>query len=286
MKKLFTAIALLGVITACNPKKEVQKAPEESVSIVSIGGAITETLFALGVGESVKAIDITSTYPERTQSIAQLGHLSAISIENVLSFNPTLILATQDQNSGIDLFSQLKESNAPLQTINAPLSVEDAKVLISNVGEAINKKEEAAILVAGIDSDLTQLSEFLSHQLQSPKVLFIYSRGSNMLMVGGKNTGADVMIKLAGGINVAESIDGFKPLSPEALIQYNPDVILLFDSGLESLNGLDGVLKMPGVMETNAGKNNKIVAMDGHYLMGFGPRVGKAAIELAQKIRE
>lgn len=286
MKKLFTAIALLGVITACNPKNEVQKAPEETVNIVSIGGAITETLFALGVGENVKAIDVTSTYPEKTQSIAQLGHLSAISIENVLSFNPTLILATQDQNSGVELFSQLKESNAPLQTINAPLSVEDAKSLISNVGDAINKKEEAAILVAGIDSDLTHLNEFLSHQSQSPKVLFIYSRGSNMLMVGGKNTGADVMIKLAGGINVAETIDGFKPLSPEALIQYNPDVILLFDSGLESLNGLDGVLKMPGVMETNAGKNNKIVAMDGHYLMGFGPRVGKAAIELAQKIRE
>jgi len=107
--------------------------------------------------------------------------------------------------------------------------------------------------------------------------LFIYARGANMLMVSGTGTPIDAMIHLAGGTNAVTGFADFKPLTPEAVITANPDVILLFDSGAESVSGIEGVLKLPGVSKTNAGKNKKIITMDGGLLTNFGPRTGEAA---------
>ncbi|HTN17434.1 MAG TPA: ABC transporter substrate-binding protein, partial [Chitinophagaceae bacterium] len=92
------------------------------------------------------------------------------------------------------------------------------------------------------------------------------------------------MIKLAGGENAVSGFEDFKPLTPEALLNANPDVILMFTSGLESLGGMDGLLKVPGIAMTNAGKKKQVIEMDGQYLTGFGPRLGKAIAELSKKL--
>ena len=285
MKKIIYLLAVILVV-ACNKKEHNSNATTKSApSIISIGGATTETIFALGAGQHVKAVDVTSTYPNQVHTLPKLGHLSNISFENALSFNPTNIISIDDQ-SGTSLFEQVKQSSTPLNLVKAPQSVDDTKALITEIGAVLQKEEEAEALIKIIDADLAALNDYLSSQQEdAPRVLFIYSRGSDMLMVGGSGTTADAMITLAGGENVGNSFEGFKPLSPEAVIRDNPDVILLFNSGLESLDGIEGVLKMPGIAETNAGKNKKIVAMDGHYLLGFGPRVGEAALELAKNIR-
>jgi iron complex transport system substrate-binding protein len=94
----------------------------------------------------------------------------------------------------------------------------------------------------------------------------------------------DKMITLAGAENAATGFNDFKPLTAEAMVAANPDVILLFDSGLQSLGGIEGLLKVPGVAQTNAGKNRKVIVMDGQLLTGFSPRVITAIKELSQKI--
>ena len=103
-------------------------------------------------------------------------------------------------------------------------------------------------------------------------------------MVAGQRTQLDEMIKLAGGENAVSGFEDFKPLTAESLVAANPDVILLFDSGLSSLGGIDGLLEVQGIGQTNAGKNRKVVEMDGQFLTGFGPRLGEAILELAKKI--
>jgi len=120
---------------------------------------------------------------------------------------------------------------------------------------------------------------------KKPKVLFIYARGAGNLMVAGSGTPLHSMIELAGAENAASALTDFKPLTPEALLTTNPDVILMFDKGLQSLGGVDGLLKIEGIATTNAGKNKKVVTMDGQYLSGFGPRVGDAVVELHNKLQ-
>src|SRR5690606_35025935 len=115
------------------------------------------------------------------------------------------------------------------------------------------------------------------------KILFVYARGTGTMMVAGENTSVDKIIGLSGNKNAVTGFKDFKPLTTEALVAANPDAILLFNSGMESISGVEGILQVPGVAMTNAGKNRKIIAMDGLYLTGFGPRVGKAIVELAEK---
>jgi len=95
----------------------------------------------------------------------------------------------------------------------------------------------------------------------------------------------DKMFLLTGNKNAVTGFTEFKPLTAESLLAANPDVLVLFSSGLESVDGPAGLLKIPGVANTNAGRNKKIISMDGQLLTGFGPRLGKAALELAQKIK-
>lgn len=112
-----------------------------------------------------------------------------------------------------------------------------------------------------------------------------------MLMVAGKNTFAEYMIELAGGKHLVKEFESFKPLTPEALVQYQPEVILMFDSGLASLEtdkekntALEQLFEVPGMAGTPAAQNKRVVTMDGLYLSGFGPRASQAVLELAQKI--
>src|SRR5690606_33743928 len=105
------------------------------------------------------------------------------------------------------------------------------------------------------------------------------------MMVAGQNTPLDAVINLAGGVNAAQGFEDFKPFTPEALLEANPDAILMFDSGLQSIGGAEVILNIEGVGQTNAGKNKKIIAMDGQYLSGFSPRLGDAVLELNQKLR-
>ena len=92
------------------------------------------------------------------------------------------------------------------------------------------------------------------------------------------------MISIAGGQNAVSDFESFKPLTAEAIVSANPDVILMFTTGAQSLNGV--FENVPGIMQTNAGKNKQIITMDGQYLAGFGPRTGEAALELNQKLSE
>jgi iron complex transport system substrate-binding protein len=100
------------------------------------------------------------------------------------------------------------------------------------------------------------------------------------MMVAGENTPMEKMMVLAGGQNAVKGFENFKPLTPEGLISANPDYILLFTSGLESLGGKEGILKIEGIEKTKAGQQKNIIALDGALLSGFGPRVGEAVLEL------
>lgn len=285
MKKLAAFALLLLTIVSCNQKKEQNTEEQETTAqkerIISLNGAITEILADLGEQENIIGVDVTSTYPENIKETAKdLGHTSKISIESIMSLKPTIIYAN-DKDIKDDFKSQLKNSGIRLELIKQEYTVDGTKEMIKAVAKTLNNTNYEA-LITKIDQDLAGITKFE----KTPKVLFIYARGASTLLVAGDETPVNNVIALAGGQNAITEFKDFKPLTPESLLNSNPDYILMFTSGLQSMGGIDGVLQIEGINQTNAGKNKKVIAMDGQLLGGFGPRVGQAAKELNNLLSE
>lgn len=287
MKKFFTVLALAIVVASCNKKEENKTTTTETDTvateiktdrIVSLNGAVTETLASLDVAGNIVGRDVTSTYPADLKA-TDLGHVRSITAESILALQPSVVFGTtKDVNPNLN--EQLKKANIPLVLIDQEYSIDGSKKLITEVATKL-KKDNYQPLLDNISIKMATVKAFD----KKPKVLFIYARGAGNLMVAGSGTPLHSMIELAGAENAAAALTDFKPLTPEALLTTNPDVILMFDKGLQSLGGVDGLLKIEGIATTNAGKNKKVVTMDGQYLSGFGPRLGDAVVELHNKLQ-
>ncbi|WP_312394682.1 ABC transporter substrate-binding protein [Chryseobacterium sp.] len=289
MKKFILAASVLVAVYSC--KKETgaktetttevsSETPKSNNKIVTLNGGITEIVAALGHEKEIVATDVTSTYPESLKTTAKnLGHMRSMTIEPIMSVNPTLILAS-DKDINPELMGKIKASGIKTETFKQEFTVDGTKKLIADVAKAIGNTDYQK-LTDKIDADLKQVQPIA----KKPKVLFIYARG-NMLMVSGTKTPMDALIGLAGGQNAVTDFEDFKPLTPEAVVKANPDVLFFFSSGLESAGGNEGALKMPGVSQTNAGKNKNIIAMDGGLVSGFGPRLGEAVLGLNKLLVE
>ncbi len=256
-------------------KKEVKPA-----RIVSLKGSFSEVLASFKLTDKIVGTDVTSTYPKEVASLPKLGHNRNISVESILSLNPSIIIIDPTDVKK-ETVEQLQSSEAKILLVEQKYSPEGTKEMIQYLANEL--KVDAAVvseLNQKLDDDIAKV-QLLENK---PKVLFIYARGAGTLMVAGENTQMQAMIELAGGENAVSGFESFKPLTNEALISANPDAILMFSSGKESLNGEEGVLAIPGISETTAGKNKNIIALEGQYIAGFGPRLGQAAIELNKEL--
>jgi iron complex transport system substrate-binding protein len=273
-RNLFVITLFCTLFTSCK-NNENQIIDITDHRIISLSGSITEILAELGFQQQIIGVDVTSTYPQDIKQQAKdLGHVNGLSIENIIALQPTLVLASE--NLKPELINSLKGAKIQVKIITKEESISGTKKFIKDVAQAIGDDSAYVKLVEQIDADAAGLQQFET----KPKVLFIYARGAGTLMVAGKNTPMEKMIAIAGGENAVNDFEDYKPLTSESLIQTNPDYILLFEKGLESLGGIDGLLEIQGISQTNAGKNRKVITMDGALLSGFGPRVGKAAKEL------
>ncbi len=252
--------------------------------IITLGTVITETTDALGFGKSIVATDVTSEYPAYVKQLPKVSRNRAVSVEGLMQFSPDLVLALEGDISKTVVL-QLKKAGIKLVTIQQEYSVKGAEKMIRTVANALEVPAKGEELIKISNEKVQQaLQKVKANNKKSQKVLFVYARGAGNMTIAGKGTNIDAMIELAGGKNAVQEFASFKPYSTEALIKANPDVILLFDFGVSSLGGSESILKMPGVALTNAGKNKKIVSVNGPLMVGFSSRLGDAIIDLHTKI--
>jgi serine protease len=258
----------------------VDAAPPEA-RIVSVGGAVTETVFALGDGARVVGTDSSSTHPPEATRRPQVGYLRALSAEGVLALRPTLLLTTTDAGPP-PVLRQLREAGVRVEMIPAQHGAEGARARVRAIAALLHREREGAALEARMDLALQALP---APREPRPRVLFIYARGAGAANVAGRETAADAIISLAGGMNAVQGYANYRPLTPEALVAAAPDAILLTTRGLQSLGGRAAVLAMPGVGATPAGRTGRVIDVDDLLLLGFGPRVGEAAAALSAGLR-
>ncbi|MEM6396650.1 MAG: ABC transporter substrate-binding protein [Bacteroidota bacterium] len=286
-------VAVLGLaqFTACGSGAETTEEQAENDApkaerIVSLSGTLTEILYALDMGDRIVGVDITSVYPEdKTAELPRLGHMNQLNTEALLELEPDLVIYEATERGAPEAIGQLESAGITVAAIETDHTLENPINVTNQLADLLDV-EEASVskLTDRLSSERKQLNSIVDAAETNPRVLFIYARGMGRLMVAGNETSASAMIDLAGGQNAITSFPNFEALTPEALVEAQPDVILMFTSGLASLDGKEGLQQIPGVSATPAYKNDRIVTMEGLYLTGFGPRSTQAAIELAESL--
>jgi iron complex transport system substrate-binding protein len=207
-----------------------------------------------------------------------------LSAESLASFFPDLVLAPEGDVSK-ELRYQLKVAGIRLVTFRQEYSTAGAEKLITQVAAVLNNPVKGQELVLKLRKQLEALQPGIrASSKPALKVLFIYARGTGTMTVAGNGSSLASIIELAGGINAVKEFTEFRPYSAEMLVRANPDVILMFDFGLSSLGGVEGLLDLPGMAATKAGRNKRIVQMDGQLLVNFSVRLPEAMETLHNKL--
>lgn len=248
------------------------------IRIVTAGSVVTETVCALGDCDKIVASDRTSLYPAHIQSLPSIGYRSSINAEGILSLRPDLVIVEKDYVDEAVL-SQLRSSRIAIVMVEQQFSFEGAKETIEVIAKALNRNAEGEGLITKIEGELAEAQSWVAQSKESPKVLGVHNRGTALVNIAGEKTFTDIF-PYVGATNAIKGVKGYKSLNSEALIASNPDYILFFDSGLQSLGGVAGALKIQGVAQTTAGKKKQIIAIEGIKLSNFGPRFGEAVKEL------
>lgn len=248
------------------------------IRVITAGSVVTETVCALGDCDKIVASDRTSLYPAHIQSLPSIGYRSAINAEGILSLQPDLVIVEKDYVDEAVL-SQLRSSRVTIVSVEQKYSFEGTKEAIRGIGKALNRNAEAEQLIAKIEGELAEAQSWVAQSKTTPRVLGVHNRGTALVNVAGEKTFADIF-PFVGATSAIKGVQGYKALNSEALIASNPDYILFFESGLESLGGVNGALKIQGVAQTTAGRKKQIIAVEGIKLSNFGPRLGEAVKEL------
>jgi iron complex transport system substrate-binding protein len=275
-------IRILGLLFILVP---FMAAADSPTRIVSVGGALTETVYALGAGDLVVGSDTTSYFPKAAGETPKVGYMRALSAEGILSLNPDLVILSNESGPPA-VIEQLKSAGTNMLSLKAGRTVEDVKQNIQLIGQAISKEPEATNLIAEIDGQAEKLKTAVANLEGRKRVLFILQHSGGAPLVAGQNTAAASIIELSGAVNAVTGYDGYKPLSPESATALAPEVILVTLQGLQQIGGMESVKNIPGIHLTPAAMQGNIIDMDALLLLGFGPRTPAAALELNRRVKD
>lgn len=248
--------------------------------IVSIGGSLTEIVYALGEEARLVARDTTSVYPEAALALPDVGYIRALSPEGVLSVDPTLIL-TLEGSGPPDAIEVLRKASVPVVDVPETFDREGILEKIRIVGEVLGVEDKASELARQADADIRAAEAATAGIDDREKVLFVLALQDGRILASGTGTAADGIIGMAGGINAVTGYHGYKQVSDEAVITAAPDIVLVMDRGGDHQTRAAELLAQPAIAQTPAGRDGRIVSVDGARLLGFGPRTGSAIRELS-----
>ncbi len=250
--------------------------------IVTLGGAVTEIVFALDRGEDVVAVDSTSEYPAAAADLPDVGYVRALSAEGILALNPSVVLASADAGP-LNVIAQIEAAGVKVVRLPEEHSLDGIEAKIRALSEALDAGAAGETLIARFREDRDRAEALVAGQAPV-KAVFLMSRGDDTLMAAGSDTAADAMLRLAGATNVMAEYAGYKPVSPEALLVAAPDVIVTGVRTAAATGGVEGLKAMAAVAQTPAARSGRIFVFDDLYLLGFGPRAASASRDLAEKI--
>lgn len=231
--------------------------------IVSVGGDVTEIVYALGAGDRLVARDTTSTLPA-AKNLPDVGYMRQLNAEGILSLKPTMVLASELAEPSLVL-RQIADVGVKVVPVSGEASLDNVPYKIQQVASALNLEKQGAEVTQKYEQ---QLAAVPRTPLKT-KVLFILSHGGMTPMAAGQDTAADSIIKASGAQNAMQGFSRYRPLSQEGVVASAPDLVLITSDGFKTLGTVDKVWALPGMALTPAAKNKQILVVDDMALLGF-----------------
>lgn len=273
-------------------KEDIEITDTSRVVSLDIAGSIAATIWALGFSDTLVGVDQSTTFPgtEDIETVTSGGH--TVNAESIIGLDPDVVI-TDGSVGPRDVIEQLTDVGINVVFVENEASFEGAQELTRQVAAIYGSPETGETLAAEIDQDIDDKIDEISAMVPEDeddqvRMLFLYLRGNaGVYYMFGSESGADDLIFALGGVDVADELgwEGMKPMTDEALVAANPDLILTMSGGIESVDGVEGLLaEKPAIAVTAAGEHQRIVDMEDGLILSFGPRSADVLDSLARAI--
>jgi iron complex transport system substrate-binding protein len=255
---------------------------ESTSRILPMTSGVAEVVFSLGLGDFVVGRDVGTTFAQAAD-LPVVTRAHDISAEGVLALRPTVVIG--DASAGPpEALEQIRQAGVPVVLVREAWSLDDVAPRIEQVAQALGVDEAGTALIERTQADIAAARSQIEG---NPTIAFLYLRGqASVYLLGGDGAGADSMIEALGATDAGTKagLTSFTPLTAEAMVKAQPDVLLVMTKGLDSVGGIDGLLELPGIAQTPAGRERRIIAVDDGLLLSFGPRTGAVLRSLAEQL--
>lgn len=232
---------------------------------VSIGGGVTETIFALGAGDRLVGTDTSSTWPEGAQTLPQVGYQHTLTPEGILALRPDVLV--HDGSAGPQrTLERVQKAGVDERRLDGRRSLAGLEARVTRLGEMLGRREKARALIASVRRELEAAERHRRNLPRTPRVALVMTHGEGGAMVAGRHTKAHALLELAGAENIfADSHESYRPVSAESLLLRRPDGIIVTGGQAGQFRGR--LARVP------------VFEADTLFLLGFGPRLGEAVSE-------
>lgn len=254
---------------------------------VDLYGTYAEIVFSLGLGDRVVGRDVATGFPQAAHLPVVSGTGHDLNLEAILALDPTVVL-TDSSIGPAEVLDQLREAGVAVVQLDPARTLAGIDEHITAVAQALGVPEAGSELIARVDGELAEARQAVPAGTDAPRVAFLYVRGSaGVYLMGGPGSGADSLIEAVGGQDAGTAIGldtPFTPITSEGMINAAPDVLLVMSHGLESVGGVDALVAMPGIGQTPAGENRRVIDVPDAELLSFGPSTSRTVLALAQAL--
>ena len=250
--------------------------------IVVLNGDFAEIVFALGLGDNVVGTDVSATYPPEAAARPKIGYQRSLSAEGILAIEPTVVIGSSSTGPP-EVIAQIRATGVPVVILDAEPTLDGVTRKIRGIAAALGVPARGEALATELEAQISEVRALAADIEDKPSAVFLYMRGLDSLFMGGRGDLTHELFEASGAVSggAAAGIRApFVPLTAEALVAANPDCIIVFTSGLQTVGGINGLKALPGVAQTTAAAEGCILDFDGQYLAGGGPRTGQVLMDL------
>lgn len=242
--------------------------PARPQRVVSLSPTATESLFAIGAGEQVEAVDDRSTYPTEAPRTALSGFTP--NAEAISALRPDLVVLSNDLNGIVE---SLRRLSVPVLLQSAPTNFDEAYRQIEVLGTAVDRPGPAQALTSRMRDDIAVA---VRNDAGAAKGLTYFHEVDNTLYSVTSKTFAGQIYESFGLRNIADAADtsgsGYPQLSAEYVITANPNLVFLADTKCCGQNATT-VAARPGWATIDAVRDADVVALDDDIASRWGPRI-------------